>query len=445
MTKFNLKFIKEGLKLTAINLAVLFVLLELGSLVFYSSRNKQLFYTREKSEDYRDLGINLEGVRVGGESIVERLHPFFGFVQKPGPDFRPGFKYNNYGFISPYDYPFVKTSDNQVIVGVFGGSVASNYSIYEVNNKVLEKILRQMPGYKDKEIVILSFAVGGYKQPQQLLILNYMLARGQEFDLIINIDGFNEVALSNLNNERQLDFAMPSPAHIEPLTGLANNSLSNKALRTLLEIKENKEQLAEGLEGLQDCKLASCYAVKSVYVQTLVNTYRENLQRFERYRNRPLDDDQESVIFFYNQDGVLPDEVFFEQVADYWAKTSILMHQVARANNIPYFHFFQPNQYWKTDRKFSEAEKKIALSEASPYEKGVKIGYPLLLERIDGLKANNVNIFNAVKIFDGVSEPVYGDNCCHYNAKGEEVFSNYIGRSIVETLTGKIFEEKTNK
>ncbi|MEB3280852.1 MAG: hypothetical protein VKK42_18210 [Lyngbya sp.] len=445
MKKLNLKFIKEGLKLTLINLAVLLVFLELGSLGFYFIRNQQFFYTREKSEDYRDLGINLEGVRVGGESIVERLHPFFGFVQKPGPDFRPGFKYNNYGFITPYDYPFVKTNDNQVIVGVFGGSVASNYSIYEVNNKVLEQIFRQVPEYKDKEIIILSLAIGGYKQPQQLLILNYMLARGQKFDLIINIDGFNEVALSNLNNQRQLDFAMPSPAHIEPLTGLANNSLSNKALRTLLEIKENKEQLGEGLERLQDCKLASCYAVMSVYVQTLVKNYRENLQRFERYRNKPLDDDQESVIFFYNQDEVLPDAVFFEQVADYWAKTSILMHQVAAANNIPYFHFFQPNQYWKTNRKFSEAEKKIALSEASPYEKGVKIGYPLLLERIDDLKANNVNIFNAVNIFDEVAEPVYGDNCCHYNAKGDEVFSNYIGRSIVETLTGKPLEKQPKK
>ncbi|ERT03515.1 hypothetical protein M595_6547, partial [Lyngbya aestuarii BL J] len=104
---------------------------------------------------------------------------------------------------------------------------------------------------------------------------------------------------SNLNNQRQLDFAMPSPAHIEPLTGLANNSLSDKALRTLLEIKENKEQLSDNLETLQDCKLASCNAIMSVYVQTLVKNYRENLQRFERYRNKPLDEDQESVIFFY--------------------------------------------------------------------------------------------------------------------------------------------------
>ncbi len=439
--KFNIKLFQEGLKITLINLVFLFVFLELGSLAFYFVRNQQLFYTREKSQSYQDLGINLEGVRVGGESIVERLHPFFGFVQKPGPDFRPGFKYNNYGFISPYNYPFERTNENQFIVGVFGGSVASNYSIYEVNNQVLEQIFRQIPQYQNKEIIILSFAVGGYKQPQQLLILNYMLARGQQFDLIINIDGFNEVALSNLNNQRQLDLAMPSPAHVEPLTGLANNSLSDRALRTLLTIKEDKKQLEESLNRLQDCQLAACHAVMSIYVENFVKNYRENLLRFERHRNRPLDDDQESIIFFYNQDQVFPDDVFFEEVADYWVQTSTLMHQVAAANNIPYFHFFQPNQYWQTNRQFSDAERRIALSDASPYEKGVRIGYPLLLERIEQLQANNVNIFNAVNVFDDIPEPVYGDNCCHYNARGEDILSNYIGRSIVQVLTGKSVED----
>ena len=153
----NFKFLpqaKEGLKIGLINLVVLFVLLEIGSLSFYYSKHKQFYYTREHSEDLQNLGINLEGVRVG-ESVIERLHPYFGYIQKPSPDFRPGFKYNNYGFISPYDYPYTKTNNNQVIIGVLGGSVASNYSIYEVQNKILEKKLQQLPQFKGKELIII--------------------------------------------------------------------------------------------------------------------------------------------------------------------------------------------------------------------------------------------------------------------------------------------------
>lgn len=298
----NFKFfpqVQQGLKIGLINLVVLFVLLEIGSLIFYYSKHQQFYYTRERTEDLQNLGVNLEGVRVG-ESIVERLHPYFGYIQKPGPDFRPGFKYNNYGFISPYDYPYTKTNKNQVIVGVLGGSVAGNYSIYEVQNKILEKKLQQLPQFKGKELIIISLATGGYKQPQQLITLNYLLSLGQKFDLVINIDGFNEVALANINNQNGLEFAMPSSSHVQALTGLANNSLSTKALKTLLRIKDNKPKIKNALETLKDCPLAACNAVMSLYVEDLVKNYRRDVARFERYRQKPTEEGSsaESVIYF---------------------------------------------------------------------------------------------------------------------------------------------------
>ncbi|MGB7894847.1 MAG: hypothetical protein WCF82_23515, partial [Microcoleus sp.] len=144
----DLNFIKKGqgfLKIALINLAFLLFFLELGSLAWYFVKHKQFFYTREKTQDKSALGINLEGVRLN-QSIVERFHPFFGFIQKPSADFRPGFKVNNYGFISPYDYPLKKTKKNQFIIGVFGGSVASNYGVFEVQNKILPQYLKQLPG-----------------------------------------------------------------------------------------------------------------------------------------------------------------------------------------------------------------------------------------------------------------------------------------------------------
>ncbi|MGF1492428.1 MAG: hypothetical protein ACFBSC_08235 [Microcoleaceae cyanobacterium] len=426
------KKLQSGLKITLINLLVLFVFLELGSLIFYFFRNQQLFYTRERTEDYRDLGVNLEGVRFG-TTVAERLHPFFGFVHQPGPDFRVGFKYNNYGFISPYDYPFVKENDNQFIVGVFGGSVASNYSIYEVQSKLLEQAIQKQPGFESKEVIILSFAVGGYKQPQQMLILNYLLSMGQEFDLVINLDGFNEVALNTLNNKRQLALSMPSASHIEPLTSLANNSLSEKAMRTLLKIKDNKQKIGNSLESLQHCWLASCYAINSLRTQVLVKDYRKNLQRFERQRLSP-DDESGSIIYFYTQNDRIPDEEFYQQAASYWGKTSMLMSQILAENDIPYLHVLQPNQYWQTERQFNEAEKEIAFSENSPYEKGVRIGYPFLLDEVKNLQQNQINILNAVNIFDQESEPVYTDNCCHYNPKGEEILSNFIAQEAVKQI-----------
>ncbi|MEG3955019.1 hypothetical protein [Microcoleus sp. herbarium2] len=432
----DLKFLNKGqefIKIALINLALLLVFLELGSLGWYFVKHKQFFYTREKVQNKLDLGINLEGVRLN-QSIVERFHPFFGFIQKPSDDFRPGFKVNNYGFISPYDYPLKKTKNNQFFIGVFGGSVASDYAIFQVQNQILPKYLKRLPGLKDKEFVILSFATGGYKQPQQLLILNYFLALGQELDMVVNIDGFNEVALSNLNNQNRVDLAMPSIQHIWPLANFANNSLSTKAMKATLRIQENKTRINQGLSSLQRCYLAACNALTSVYVQNLVNNYKTDVIKFEKERTKQQKNDSGSVIYINTNKSVLEDSLAFEEMAWNWAKSSIFMHKVLSASNVPYFHVLQPNQYYQTKRVFGEAEKQIAFNKETPYAKSVQIGYPAIFKKFPNLEKNNINILNAVNVFDQTKDAVYVDSCCHYNQAGEVIFSDYVGSSILEVL-----------
>ena len=44
--------------------------------------------------------------------------------------------------------------------------------------------------------MFVNLALFGYKQPQQLTTLAYLMSIGGQFDLVLNIDGFNEVAAS---------------------------------------------------------------------------------------------------------------------------------------------------------------------------------------------------------------------------------------------------------
>ena len=55
---------------------------------------------------------------------------------------------------------------------------------------------------RSKEIIIVNAAIKGSKQPQQLMALNYLLVLGAEFDAVINLDGFNELALGMTDNAR---------------------------------------------------------------------------------------------------------------------------------------------------------------------------------------------------------------------------------------------------
>ncbi len=458
----NLSILKkpsELWKIILMNIIFLFVFLELGSLGWYFFKYKQFFYTREKvTENHQGeelesqkqnentnanvkrnpMGINLAGIRLES-SVIERIHPYFGYVQRPGPDFRKDFKYNDAGFISPYDYPYKKKNDNQYIIGIFGGSVASNYSIYEIKNQILENKLKQLPEFRDKEFIILSLAIGGYKQPQQLILLNYFLSIGQKFDMIINVDGFNEVTIAKSNNENAVDIMMPSTNHVVPLTNIANNSLSTKSIQAMLKINDSKNKLKDALETLDKCQVAYCYALTSIYVQNLATKYRKNVKIFDKERKKAAEqaagESEASIVYFYAQSPQFKESELYETMAEHWQKTSTMMQQIAVNNNILYFHVLQPNQYYLTNRVYSETEKKIAFDPDSPFREATELGYPLLLSKIDNFKQNGVNFFNGVQILDDTKEIVYIDSCCHYTEVGENILSEFIANSIFTTLT----------
>jgi uncharacterized membrane protein YjgN (DUF898 family) len=72
----DLKSLKKGhefLRIALINLVLLLVFLEVGSLAWYFVKHKQFFYTREKTQDKSALGINLEGVRLNESTDLSLL------------------------------------------------------------------------------------------------------------------------------------------------------------------------------------------------------------------------------------------------------------------------------------------------------------------------------------------------------------------------------------
>ncbi|NEP78827.1 MAG: hypothetical protein F6K39_12015 [Okeania sp. SIO3B3] len=432
--------IKTGFSLVSINLVLAFIGLEAVSLGFYYSQEKQLFYTRKNTvsqvrEELEKTGTRL-GTDINNESILERLHPFFGYVLKEGSftHEESGIRVNNYGLLSKYNYPFVKSNKNQFVIGVFGGSVANDFAVNSVINQArgnegFIEYLKQIPQFKDKEIIILSFASGGYKQPQQLLMLNYFISIGQEFDLVINIDGFNEVALSHQNNQERIDLSLPSIQHILPLTQLASNDLS--VMKAIVQISELKNNLSTAINKLESCKLALCHGWRSLQVKGLLDRYQTEIIKYDEQvaRNSSKIDGSNSLVSLKKMSEVLEDKVAFEKVAENWYESSLTMSQILAERNIWYFHFIQPNQYYSTERVFSP-EEKIFIIEGHPYAIGVRKGYPVLFSKVNSLKEAEVNIFNTVNIFDEEKEIVYRDACCHYNMIGQTILEEYIVNSI---------------
>jgi hypothetical protein len=422
--------LRRTLGVVLINVIVFCVLAELLALFLFYNDTGRLFYTYQKP--YEPIGETQQG-RLTGDG----LHPYF------GPTHRQGYPFdipeplrenassparvptNNFGFASTHNYPFMKTSPNQFVIGMFGGSVGAWFC--QVGAHRLVEDLKANAFFKAREIVPLCLSHEGYKQPQQLLVLSYFLSIGQTFDLVLNIDGFNEVTLSSFNNQRGLDISMPSAMHLDPLVNLVNQvTLTPEKLQSLAAISQYKARINYLVGRLQRNRIAAINFGLERLHRSATASYQAEVARFAALPSNPSD---ASLILATPSVTQRDDAKAVADAAKNWSEASTLMQTMLSARGIPYFHVLQPNQYFTT-RSFSAAEAKVARSDASPFKQGAAKGYPLLVRESEGLKSR-VNFLNATGIFDRESAAVYMDDCCHYTLRGNQILAEAIAQQIL--------------
>lgn len=422
--------LRRTLGVVLVNVMVFCVLAELLALFLFYNETGRLFYAYQKP--YEPIPETAQG-RLTGDG----LHPYF------GPTHRQRYPFdipeplranastptrvptNNFGFASPHNYPFVKTSPNQFVIGIFGGSVAAWFC--HVGAYRLIEDLKAHPSFTTKEIVPLCLGHEGYKQPQQLLVLSYFLSIAQTFDLVLNIDGFNEVTLSSFNNERGLDISMPSAMHLDPLVNLVNQAtLTPEKLQSLAAMSQYKERVNDLVRRLQHNRIGAINFVLERLHRSATASYQAEVARFAALPSNPSD----ASLILATPSVTQRDETrALADAAAHWSESSRLMHHMLAARGIPYVHVLQPNQYF-TSRSFSAEETKVARSDASPFRKRAEKGYPLLVKESEALKSR-VNFLDATGIFDREPSPVYIDDCCHYTLRGNQLLADAIARQIL--------------
>jgi hypothetical protein len=418
-----------------VSLIVFVVSAEVLGIATYYLKTGALFYTHPRT--YPALLPTPDDRLVVGEAV----HPYFGVTHPPGTPFdipeslradpaaASRLRTNNFGFVSPHDYPFSRARENQFLLGLFGGSVGVWFCQIGAPRLVAE--LQRHPFFKTREIVPLCFSHEGYKQPQQALVLAYFLSRGQALDLVINLDGFNDVALGALNHERGFDASMPSVQHLDPLITLINQSaLTPQKLESLGAIVRGRRRLVELTGRLETNRVASVHLVLDWYYRHQLDRYAQELGRFATLPSNPP-----ANPLVQATPPVAPRDrpALFADIAAIWARSSRLMHDLLAARGAVYVHILQPNQYFSA-RRFSAEEAAIALNETSLYKRSVEEGYPGLVAAGESeLKARTVRFVDATRVLDREPAHVYMDNCCHYTRAGNDVLARFIAASILDT------------
>lgn len=412
------------MKLVFINVAILFFLTESLAVAVYYFENKKLKYTdKPVFEILTDSSEN-------EVSITSQLHPYLGYLNFSPHSVLGRYKINNYGFKTlgkDYPFPETKNSDRYYIVGIFGGSVADQLFSYSKNK--LESNLSKLPQLKGKEVHVLNFAQPGYKQPQQLQLMTYFLSIGQQFDLIINLDGFNEVVLGASNLQHNLAISMPSYGHMISMMDIMNQSvLDSQKIRLLAQISEKKSQLNALKKRIHESTLASTYLILTALKLRVQNQYSDALIAYDQLPFSP----QTKSVFHLNPADKPTDTLSpVKSAADYWRDSSILMHKIASANEIQYLHVVQPNQY-HSQRTFSHQESRVAIDINHIYRRSVIQGYPELIKRFTHLTENGVRFVDGMGIVDDETSQVYADSCCHFTPRGTEVIADFVSEKIIE-------------
>ena len=397
------------LSILVVNLVVFAAFAEiLGVLVHYEDTGR-LFYWHQKTYE-------LIPETAAGELSDDGLHPYFGPMHRPGVRAAS----NNIGFISRYRVPWTKSGADEFTIGIFGGSVGESFCQHGAARMV--ERLASHRFFSGRRIVPLCFSHEGYKQPQQLLVLAYFLSIGQQFDLVINIDGFNEVALSAFNRDRGRDITMPSPLHLDPLLDLiAGSALTPPKIERLAAISRHKATINRLAAALQRTRFASAALVMDRYYRWTMGRYRAAVTEFAALPPTPP---AASIIEvtppLKADDGV----VVYEHIASQWMAASLLMNDMLAGRGVPYLHVLQTNQY-HTARRFSEAEARVALNVSTPFKGPVQRGYPVLMRSSNRLREQE-QFFDATAIFDDEPRPVYEDDCCHYNELGNRLLADAI-------------------
>ena len=344
------------------------------------------------------------------------LHPYFGFVINPS---QRGI--NELGFfdISPLE----PRRDNELIVVFFGGSVADQ--VYYMGQGAFVAALEKRPDLRGREVRVVSTAVGGYKQPQQMLVLSMLLSLGAEIDVVVNLDGFNEIdsamdnAITGINPFYPHNWKLHSRKVILPEANAALGRIAilreeRKRLRTLfsrpvLDSSTFLLTLWDFLDGGREVQIRE----QTATLEGLLDS--EDLPpqvRGPKYK-------------------YLSASHFYTEMTALWGRSSLNMARLCQEYGVVYVHALQPNQYLPESKVLTEEEQEIAYDRNFTGLSRVPVGYPLLIEEGRRLhKEFGVNFLDLTQIYADEKRSIYSDFCCHVNQLGANLMAEAIAEGI---------------
>ena len=304
-----------------------------------------------------------------------------------------------------------------VVVGVLGGSVAADVvgSLAGALLKHLAKEGGDTPAWP----ILIDLAYSGYHHPQQSLVFTNVRASGVQFDIVVSLDGVNEVWLP-MGDHKTSGIYPVYPARWSSAVGFsADQRVAVARMAVLREEQRALTTSAFGGSALLD--LARRYRLDQI--GRLIVDRHQDLAATGQER--------------HNLQSTGPFEVFTKQevrnvMTETWYRSALFLAGMAERHGAEYYHFLQPNQYIPGSKPLSDDELASAYAPGALLAQEVREGYPKLAEYGAALREQGVKFFDLTHIFADHDETLYIDQCCHLNERGNELLAEHILRRLLD-------------
>jgi hypothetical protein len=352
----------------------------------------------------------------------DSVHPYFGFVRRPKePPDAAALPINGFGFVDAQP-PIQHREKDKVIVGILGGSLAEEFC--ENGLPEFEAQLKRFPRFADKRIVFVRLAISGYKQPQQLFVVSYLLALGGQFDVLVNIDGFNEIALPVVENAPAGVFpSFPRDWGVRVLE--RRDTALLRRMGEVVYLQEADRNWAQRFASFPWSFSPTARLIWSVrhewLSRSIIAGYRDTIELREKHRSFTAQGPSETF-------ADLP--ALLRHCVGVWQRSSLELAKVCDGMGIEYYDFLQPNQYLPSSKPMSDVERSLTVDANYPARAAVETGYPMLIAAGRELAAQGVRFHDLTSIFAQTSQPTYRDNCCHLNLTGNDLLAVEMAKVI---------------
>ena len=301
--------------------------------------------------------------------------------------------------------------EDTVLIGLLGGSVAEDVEPYFQIALTRYFTANQLP----RQPVVLGLASGALKQPQQTLIVANTLLLGGEFDLIVNLDGFNVLNGSLQGNFEQGAFPL-FPDWWPKRVGRTGAEVLLAGRIGRLRREQSRLAAAGETSPLRRSALFG-----------LVNRWQQEKaerQIIQWHQQLAATESAYSLEQHGPRSRLAAADAVFAAAARIWYRGSVALARLSALAGADYYHFLQPNQHIPDAKPLSPEERELILPPPpSRFKFIVARGYPLLTGFNRDLQNQGINYFDLTGIFADRRETLYRDNCCHLNDRGNELLA----------------------